>query len=198
MTDTLWQSFANANAAAREVEALHAAIEQAVAEGELGGIRASEDDWTYESWSDEDDWIASYAIQSIKIRDAGARGAARGTLSIAISLYRSEGRAGEGWPGGQRAKIYVGVALTAKAWDEDSLLLDGSGRAEVAEPRSRYRWFRTDNAQAWFFCVALEAIDSRDTLINEVIRPVAILLAGTEEETAFAASKAIFETGVPL
>lgn len=196
MTDTLWQSFANANTAAREVEAVHAAIEQAVLDGALGAVRASDDEWSYDSWSDDDDWVASYSIQSVRIRDVGARGAARGmargTLSIAISLYRPEDRAGTGWTGRRRAKIYAGVAPTQKAWDMDSMLLDGSGRSDAADARSTYLWAKLDAPQAWFFCVALEAIDSREALGREVMAPLAALLAGADEEAAFEGCSATF------
>jgi len=106
-----------------------------VLEGALGGVRGSDDEWDYDSWSDDEDSVASYFIQSIKIRDSGVRGSARGMLSVAISFFRPEDRAGEGWSGGRRAKIYVGVAPTIKAWDKDSLLLDGSGCSDIAEAR---------------------------------------------------------------
>lgn len=194
MTDPLWQSFANTVVAAGEAEAVQSAIEQLVTEGALGGVRASDNDWSYESWADEEDWIASYSIQSIRIRDAGPRGSARGTLSIALSFYRPEDRAGEGWPGGRRAKLYVGVAPTIKAWDEDTMLLDGSGRSETSEARSTHRWWRTDSQSAWFFCVALEAIDSREAILREVMRPLAALLAGADEAIAFAAATAVIPT----
>lgn len=194
MTDTLWQSFANANTAAGEASAIQSAIEQAVQEGALGGVRASDAEWNYESWSDEDEWTFSYSIQSIRVREAGVRGAARGTLSIAISFYRAEDRAGEGWPGGRRAKVYVGMAPTIKAWDDDTLLLDGSGKSDVAEARTSHRWWRTDAPSAWFFCAALDAIDSREALMREILRPLAALLAGSEDDEAFAACAAVFRT----
>lgn len=194
MTDTLWQSFANAFTAAAEAGAIQAALEQAVSEGALGSVRASDDEWNYESWSDEEEWVATYTVQSMRIRDAGARGSARGTLSIAISFYRPEDRAGEGWPGGPRAKLYAGVAPTAKAWDEDTMILDGSGRSDIAEGRTGRRWWRVDAPTAWFFCVALEAIDSREALVREVMGPLAALLAGSDEDAAFKKCTATFPT----
>lgn len=193
MTDTLWESFANANTSSREADAVQSAIEQAVLEGGLGTVRQSEDEWTYDNWSDEADWILSYSIQSVKIRDAGVRGSARGTLSIANSFYRDEDRAGEGWPGGLRAKVYVGVAPTMKAWDKDTLLVDGSGRSEVAEGRTSHRWWRVDAPSAWFFCLALDVIDSREALVREVMRPLAALLAGAEDGAAFRDCAATFQ-----
>lgn len=194
MTDTLWQSFANTISAASEAGAVQSAIEQAVLDGALVGVRASDDEWSYEAWADEEDWIASYSIQSIRIRDSGARGIARGTLSIAISFYRPEDRAGEGWPGGRRAKLYIGVAPTIKSWDMDTLLLDGSGQSEIAETGTSLRWWRTGMPAAWFFCVALDLIDSREAIMREVIRPLAALLAGADDTIAFEGCTATFRT----
>jgi len=185
MTDTLWQSFANASAAVGEAEALQSAIEQALADGAAVGLRADETDWTYESWSDEEDWIASYMIQSIKVRDVGVKGAARGMLSFALSFYRPEDRSGEGWPGGHRAKLYVGLAPSRTRWDEDTMVLDGSGASAVTEVRGGCRWWRRNVPAAWFFCVALDAIDSREALVREVMRPLGALVSGAEEAAAF-------------
>jgi len=189
--DTLWQSFANASTSAGEAEAVQAAIETAVFEGALGNVRASDEKWAYDYWWDDYEWVRSYWIQSIRIRDAAARGSARGMLSVAISFFRPEDRAGDGWIGGRRAKLYVGVAPTIKAWDATSLLVDGSGRSDLAEVRDRYRWSRIDTPTAWFFCVALDAIDSRETLTREVLQPLAALLRGEDEEAAFAMSVGI-------
>lgn len=191
MTDTLWQSFANCNSASLEAEALDAAIVQAVAEGGLGAIRAGDDKWDYDSWCDEAEWITSYTIQSMGLREVGVVGRARRTLSIAVSFYRAEDRHGDDWVGGRRAKIYVGVAPSFKAWEADSLLVDGSGRSPGATPISPFRWARHGNAQAWFFCVALDAIDSREALGIEVFGPLRALLGGADEKTAFAGCKSI-------
>lgn len=137
MTDTLWQSFSNALTAVAEAEAVQAAIETAVLEGGLGNVRGSDDEWDYQYWWDEEENVASYWIQSIRIRNAGVRGNARGMLSIAIGFFRPEDRAGDHWSGGRRAKLYIGVAPTNKAWDKASLLVDGSGRSSA---RSMPRW----------------------------------------------------------
>ena len=184
MTDALWQSFANAVGAAGEAAAVQSAIEQALTDGAAAGLRPGDDEWSYVNWSDEEDWILSYCVQSIRIRNAGAKGSARGTLSIALSFYRPEDRSGDGWQGARRAKVYVGVGPTIKPWDDDTLLLDGSGASEIAEARG-VRWWRTDAQAAWFFCVALEAIDNREALVREVMRPLGALLAGAEEAAAF-------------
>lgn len=198
MTDTLWQSFSNALTAVAEAEAVQAAIETAVLEGGLGNVRGSDDEWDYQYWWDEDENVASYWIQSIRIRNAGVRGNARGMLSIAISFFRPEDRAGDHWSGGRRAKLYIGVAPTNKAWDKASLLVDGSGRSDIAEACGQYRWYRTDAPSAWFFCVALNAIDSREALMREVMRPLALLLSGDDDETAFSASTGILKTPLSL
>jgi hypothetical protein len=185
MTDTLWQSFANTITAAGEAGAVQSAIEQALTDGAAAGVRASDDEWNYENWSDEEEWILSYSIQSIRIRRAAVPGTALGTLSIALSFYRPEDRAGEGWTGGRRAKIYVGVAPKIKAWDQDTLLLDGSGASEMAQARGGRRWWRNDTPSAWFFCVAMDAVDSREALVRELMRPLGALLTGADEEVAF-------------
>lgn len=189
--DSLWQSFANSDAASLEAQAIEAAIEQAVAEGGLGGIRAREKEWSYDYHYDEEERICGYGIQSAELRETGVTGRARRTLSIAISFYRPEDRAGDDWPGGQRAKVYVGVAPTSKAWDSDSLLVDGCGRSDVAVPISPYRWARPGTPQAWFFCVALDAIEGRAALTSEVLEPLRILLGGGKEQTAFAGCRAL-------
>lgn len=191
MTDTLWQSFANCDSAGEEADALQSAIETAVAECALGQVRQSDDEWTYSYGPDGDVWLSSYTVQSIRIRDVGLPVRARGTLSIAISFYRAEDRAGDDWAGARRAKLYVGVAPTLKAWDTDSLLVDGSGRSDVAAPISAYRWARLGAPEAWFFCVALDAIDSRDALNRDVLGPLRSLLAGEDENTAFAGCRSL-------
>lgn len=198
MMDTLWQSFSNALTAVAEAEAVQAAIETAVLEGGLGNVRGSDDEWDYDYWCDEEENVASYWIQSIRIRNAGVRGNARGMLSIAISFFRPEDRAGDHWSGGRRAKLYIGVAPTNKAWDTASLLVDGSGRSDIAEARDQYRWYRSDAPSAWFFCVALNAIDSREALMREVMRPLALLLSGDDDETAFSDSTGILKTPLGL
>lgn len=192
MTDMLWQSFANCHSASEEAEALQEAIETAVAECALGQVRQSDDEWTYSYGPDEGEgWLTSYSVQSIRIREVGLPARARGTLSIGISFYRPEDRAGDDWPGGRRAKLYVGVAPTPKAWDADSLLVDGSGRSEIVAPVSSYRWGRPSSSDAWFFCLALDAIDSREALTRDVMGPLRTLLAGGDEQTAFAECRSL-------
>lgn len=194
MTDNLWQSFANANAAIVEMEAIRSAIEAAVAEGALTSVRPSDDAWQYDAWCDEDEWIYSYALQSIRIKEVGPRGPARGTLSIALSFFRPEDNAAGDWIGGRRAKLYVGVAPTTRQWDIDGLVVDASGRSETAEASSPYRWRRTDAPDAWFFCVELDRITGRDALFREVIRPLGSLLAGGSEDEAFAGCEGTLRT----
>lgn len=186
MTDTLWQSFANANRAALEAEAVIAAFQQAIEEGELGPIRPSDEEWGQDGWTDEEDWVASYSIESIRIREHRVGGAARGTLAIAVSFFRAEDLAGDRWPGARLAKLYVGVAPTNTAWSVDTLFIDGGGQSDVAAPAGKYLWARPDAKRgAWFFCVALSAIDSRAALSREVLTPLARLLAGDPPDSAF-------------
>jgi hypothetical protein len=194
VTDILWQSFANAHAAGVEIEALRSAFDGAVVGGELGTIRPADTKWAYDSWSDEGEWAFTYGIQSIRIRESGRGGLAKGTLSMAHSFYRPEDRIGGSWAGARCSKLYAGVAPTAKPWDVDSLLVDGSGRSEVAQPLSAYRWHRPETPGAWFFCVRLERIDGRDTLVREVLTPLARLLAGAGDDEAFADSRCLLLT----
>lgn len=194
MTDNLWQSFANANAAIVEMEAIRSAIEAAVAEGALASVRPSDDRWQYDAWCDDGEWVYSYALQSIRIKEVGPRGPARGTLSIGISFFRPEDNAAGSWIGGRRAKLYVGVAPTARQWDIDSMVVDASGRSEKAEASSPFLWRRTDAREAWFFCVELGKITGRDVLFREVIRPLGSLLAGGGEEEAFAGCEGTLRT----
>ncbi len=185
MTDTLWQSFANAFTTVGEISSLQAACEQAVSEGYLKNFKAGDDGWNYEEWWEDQGYFSGYFIQNVKIRELGERGPTKRMLSIAFSLFRPEDRTGDGWIGDRRAKVYVGVAPVSAAWDEDTLVLDGSGQSEQAVARTPFRWWLEGAVPAWFFCVELEAIDSREALNREIIRPLGALLAGEAEEVAF-------------
>lgn len=195
MTDTLWQSFANANRASLEANAVISAFQSAIDEGALGQVRPSDDEWSQDGWSDDEDWVASYSIESIRIREFRPGGVARGTLAMAVSFFRPEDLAGESWPGARLAKLYVGVAPTNAAWNVDSLVVDGGGRSDVAAPLGKFLWMRPESKQAaWFFCVKLAAIDSRETLEREVLRPLARLLASPPSDAAFEGCEATLQT----
>lgn len=185
MTDTLWQSFANAFTTVAEIASLQSACEQAVSDGVLRNFKGSDDGWDYDAWWEEQEYFSGYFIQTIKIRETGERGPTKRVLSIAFSLFRPEDRTGDGWSGGRRAKVYVGIAPSSSAWDEDTLILDGSGQSEHAEARTSHRWWLEGAAPAWFFCVALEAIDSREALYREIMRPLSALLSGADDQAAF-------------
>lgn len=189
-TDAIWQSFANAYAAAGEADALHAALYSAMNTDGLKNFWVDEN-WTGDSWWGDGEWLITYFISSSTIREKTARGAVRGTLSVAISFYRAEDRSGEGWTGARRAKVYVGLAPKAKAWSMDTLLLNGDGQSDVARPITEYRWAREGEPGAWFFCLALDALNSRESLHRELLAPLSALLAGVGDDAAFDGCSAV-------
>lgn len=198
MTDAIWESTRNAVRIAQEAEALIGAYDQMIQSHPFGPFEIDIDDWSDETLRDEHDWISFYYLVNFRVLERTPRLASRGRLALAMSLHRLEDEAGDNWPNAKRAKLYVGFAPTSKAWDADSLYVNGSGSAGNGERLSEFRWGVRDKAggiMSWFFAVALEGIESREDFVREVLSPITLLLNGGADEDAFAHSQSLLRTG---
>lgn len=196
MSDPIWSSYANVSKIAEEAEALLVMTDRAISAHDFGRFHVDTEDWNDETLEDENEWFTHYFIRSYRVFERMPRLASRGMFSIAISFYRFEDEAGDKWPPGRTAKIYAGFAPTARAWDADSMYVNGAGNAPTCPQISARLWGGQGKdtwVSTWFFAVPLLAITSRADFEREVVVPSAQLLNGVTEDLAFAAASATLQ-----
>ena len=189
MDDVLWLSFANVARAGVEASALLDALEQVLASSAAAPIDVS----TYDesTQSSENEWVSTTVIMTYKLARSPLRPRATGTISVALSFWRKEDEGAENWVGARQAKLYVAYAPPARSprWTVENLWVGGDGHSEHARATSPRRWAGAGGgvmASAWFFCVRLADLQTRDDLVREVAEPLGMLITGADEEVAFA------------
>ncbi len=191
--DTLWTSYANAMRAGSEVDALMGALDELLID-ELGEQRIDERTRDDQGLDEEQDWVESYGLVSHEIVLKRGRSPKRGRIEYAVSLWRKEDERGTAWMGARQSKLYVAyVPPKAEGWFPDTLLVDGNGESPEARPMSTRRWTSNRSglmAGAWFFCVRLLALQSREDLMREVVNPLRLMMRGVDEDLAFANASA--------
>jgi len=198
VSDKLWQSFANVVRISDEAEALLESLETVLEGQDFGRFLVDLEDSADEVVTNDSDWCTIYYWVSYRVLERMPKPASRGMLAIGLSMFRNEDLAGNEWEGARSAKLYAGFAPTARAWTEDTLVVDGNGNSPSAKPISSRRWGtvgRDGKSPSWFFCVTLASLQSRKDLVREVVDPLSKLINGAAEDIAFAGCRATIATG---
>lgn len=193
--DVLWRTFANAERAGVEVDALMSALRDLLADGGLGPLRIDVDSFDSTDHETDQGWSVGYSLDSYMIVPARGRATNRGWASFGVSFWRPEDERGVGWEGARAAKLYVAWwPPKGDGWSTDNLVVDGSGQSVDAAVLDRWRWRGVGGrsmSEAWFFCLRLTSLRSRADLDREVATPLRLLLEGRSPDRAFAGCTAL-------
>lgn len=203
--DVLWQSFSNANRAAKQLSALWAEIEE-IMSGGLAGSAANElfkttqfataADNTISELSDKEGWVYHYFSKAwmVKTRSKSTRLSRAGHVTFAVSLWREEEAAGALWEGGNQSKFYVAYCPDKDDWWDKELLWlnsDGANTAdgELLPIHSRLWGYKAEGGRQWrernfFFCMPILKLESREDLLRHAVFPFLRLLSGSSADDA--------------
>jgi hypothetical protein len=194
VSDPIWTTFANLTKITEEADSLLATYSRTIVGHDFGRFTVDVDDEDTETIEDEGNWSCLYHVTNYRVYERTHRLASRGKLALAISFYRYEDDAGNAWPGAKRAKLYVGFAPVAKAWDTYSLFVNGAGDAPSAAYLGDGLWGnhgKDGSLASWFFCLALSSINSRTDLDELALTPASRLMNGASAKDAFQGIEAI-------